>query len=254
MKGKLALAGGVYLLSVYAGALGWRVWKDVSAYEQTDGHSRTQRQPSSVPIYNQCADEYKKRLRREEFWTGIRHQRRSLVRQAKGNVLEMSSGPGTNIPFYRWADIKSLTLVEPSQQMQHLAETVIRKKVPKRVPCTHYGSAQQVPEDMLYDTIIQTFGICSQQDSVTELKTCVRHLKPQGRILLLEHGRSKYGWLNRILDAYAEKHFLRWGCQWNKDIRSIVQQAGLRVESIKRTHLGTTYLLEARVTPQTSMI
>jgi hypothetical protein len=40
--------------------------------------------------------------------------------------------------------------------------------------------------------------------------------KPDGRILLLEHGRSHYGWLNRLLDEGESQHHERWGCQWNK--------------------------------------
>ncbi|MCJ1231195.1 hypothetical protein MMC12_007872, partial [Toensbergia leucococca] len=50
-----------------------------------------------------------------------------------------------------------------------------------------------------------------------------------GRILLLEHGRSHYEWLNRILDASAPAHADRHGCWWNRDVGRIVEESGLEV-------------------------
>ncbi len=69
--------------------------------------------------------------------------------------------------------------------------------------------------------------------------------KPGGRILLLEHGRAKYGWLNSILDRDAAKHKARWACNWNLDIEGIVRDAGLRIVSQSRWHFGTTYVIIA---------
>ena len=62
-----------------------------------------------------------------------------------------------------------------------------------------------------------------------------------GRILLLEHGRGYYDWLNNVLDGLAPSHADHYGCWWNRDIGAIVEQSGLEVESIKRYHLGTTW-------------
>lgn len=70
-----------------------------------------------------------------------------------------------------------------------------------------------------------------------------RALKPEGRILLLEHGRSSWAWLNNILDNHAEAHFRRWGCQWNLDILKLVSDAGLVIESKSRWHFGSTYMI-----------
>jgi methyltransferase OMS1 len=51
-----------------------------------------------------------------------------------------------------------------------------------------------------------------------------RVCKPEGRILLLEHGRAAREWLNDILDKGAERHLMKWGCQWNRDIEAIVKE------------------------------
>ena len=51
-----------------------------------------------------------------------------------------------------------------------------------------------------------------------------RVCKPDGRILLLEHGKANPEWLNRILNEGAHKHLMKWGCEWNRDIESIVKE------------------------------
>eukprot|EP00952_Eustigmatos_sp_NYUAD-ZCMA_P012661 50779-Eustigmatos_ZCMA.PRE.1 len=71
-----------------------------------------------------------------------------------------------------------------------------------------------------------------------------RVCKPGGRILLLEHGRSTYDWLNRILDKNVHRHIARWGCIYNRDPCELVEQAGLKLSSLSRFHFGTTYMME----------
>ncbi|KAK4099409.1 hypothetical protein N658DRAFT_429779 [Parathielavia hyrcaniae] len=110
-----------------------------------------------------------------------------------------------------------------------------------------------------YDTIIQTFGLCSVADPGALLANMAAKLQPDtGRIILLEHGRGHYGWLNRRLDRTAPKHFQKYGCWWNRDIEQIVHEAtekvpGFEVVEVKRPLLfqfGTTLVLELRVRSQ----
>ena len=72
-----------------------------------------------------------------------------------------------------------------------------------------------------------------------------RCCRPGGKVLLLEHGRSSWDWLNDILDAQAPDHAQKWGCVWNRDIKGLVAQSGLKVDSISTFHFGTTYLIVA---------
>ncbi|EFN59364.1 hypothetical protein CHLNCDRAFT_137827 [Chlorella variabilis] len=105
---------------------------------------------------------------------------------------------------------------------------------------------QQTFPPRSFDCVVDTFGLCSQQDPVTALKEMARVCKPGGRILLLQHGKGTWGFVNSILDSGAGEHYLKWGCWWNRDIERIVRQAGLRVDSMSRWHFGTTYLVVAR--------
>jgi methyltransferase OMS1, mitochondrial len=71
-----------------------------------------------------------------------------------------------------------------------------------------------------------------------------------GVILILEHGRSKWSTLNRILDNGAKMHADHYGCWWNKDINQIVKDSGLIVESCRRFNFGTTYEYVLRPGPR----
>ncbi|KAK3381597.1 S-adenosyl-L-methionine-dependent methyltransferase [Podospora didyma] len=110
-----------------------------------------------------------------------------------------------------------------------------------------------------YDTVVQSFGLCSVADPARLLANMAAVVKPDtGRIILLEHGRGYFEWINHKLDQFALPHFKKYGCWWNRDIERIVQDAaetvpGLEVVSLKRpgiTQLGTTLVIELRVKSQ----
>lgn len=114
----------------------------------------------------------------------------------------------------------------------------------------------QPPSSPKYDTIIQTFGLCSVRDPVLLLSHMAAALQPDtGRIVLLEHGRSWYELVNGLLDRSARQHFERFGCWWNRDIELVVRAAersipGLEVLRLERPGwrtLGTHVLVEMRV-------
>ncbi|GME93496.1 unnamed protein product [[Candida] boidinii] len=72
-------------------------------------------------------------------------------------------------------------------------------------------------------------------------------LKPGGRIILLEHGRGTYKFINEKLDARAHKHSESWGCRWNLDIGELVDKSGLEITDEKRYHFGTTWYIVAKL-------
>lgn len=100
-----------------------------------------------------------------------------------------------------------------------------------------------------FDTVVDTFGLCSYEDPVAALREMARVCKrgdERGRILLIEHGRSEsHAWLTNILDKHARPHAAKWGCYWNRDIVGIVKEAGLTIVQRHEFHFGTTQLIVA---------
>ena len=134
---------------------------------------------------------------------------------------------------------------------------------PTRQQTTTVAVSSPADTPKTYDTIIQTFGLCSTPNPVSLLNNLGRLCKQTsmtsnlqsfgdesdekdnapagGQILLLEHGRSHYNWMNTLLDASAQQHADKYGCWYNRDIGKIVENSELEVVSIRRFHLGTTW-------------
>ena len=231
----------------------------------------------SLATFNAIAPSYDARIDREEFFMGIPLLRRFLIRKARGDVLEVACGTGRNLPFYRSPAVTSLTLADPSAGMLAVAAGAAEDREDEastppvslvRVSAEELTTAGEGPTvgpasarwpaprsappvgrvpARTFDTVVDTFGLCSMTDPVAGLKQLAAACAPGGRILLLEHGRSgKWGWLDARLDAGAHSHAAKWGCAWNRDVRAAVAAAGLEVVSATTWHFGTTHVLELR--------
>lgn len=88
--------------------------------------------------------------------------------------------------------------------------------------------------------------MCSYDDPVKVLRELNRVVKPDGHIVLLEHGRGAYAWINSILDRNAYAHAHKWGCVYNLDMEDVARRSGLELVSVDRWHFGTTYIIRAR--------
>lgn len=215
-----------------------------------------------------------------EKWLGISKIRKNLVAQATGDVCEVSIGTGRNLTYYPWdfgekyekiwstvwlpgggekgrrGKVKSFTAVDKSKEMLEVAHEKFGKEYPGVIGIRWIiqDASEPLPAPPLsadersgnkvgkkFDTIVQTFGLCSIADPVGLLKNLGESVEPDGRILLLEHGKGEYEWINNILDRLAPAHADRFGCWWNKDIGKIVKDSGLEVVEIRRRHFGTTW-------------
>lgn len=176
-----------------------------------------------------------------------------LYFHSDGKVLEVASGTSRNINYYP-ERVEKVVLTDNSEKM--LMETLKKiENMPNRekfsVLKADASNLKHFSDDS-FDTVVDTFGLCSYDDPVAVLNEMKRVCKSKtGKILLLEHGQtsqsdflSKY--VSKHLDDNAERHTKKWGCVWNRDIPSLIEKAGLDVEYIKTWHFGTTYYIICR--------
>jgi len=202
--------------------------------------------PKRTQTFNKIAEVYDEQISRDEKVMLLPLLRRALIYfNAKGDVLEVGAGTGRNLDYYSSSKIEKVVLTDVSEEM--LLQAREKVKVHK-----HKDKFQLFVADAMnmrkyyaadsFDTIVDTFGLCSFDDPVAVLKELQRVCKKDGKILLLEHGRSK-SWegLSNYLDKNAERHATNWGCVWNRDLDSIMEEAGLEVDSLQTWHFGTTY-------------
>lgn len=182
-----------------------------------------------------------------EYWSGIEGMRARLLRaHARGGVvLEVACGTGRNFAYY---DPRAVTRVRAMDACEEMVEEA-RKKPSAVATTVEVGDAQRMRgvKTNSCDAVVDTFGLCSYDDPVGALREMARVTKRDGgRVLLIEHGRSDYGWLNNILDHFADAHAERWGCYWNRPIMKLIEDAGLEVVEKSTHHLGTTFVVVAK--------
>ena len=203
---------------------------------------------TNTPI-DQSAERIIFMINNDERFMGMGVFRRCLLYyHAKGTVLEMAAGTGRNCSFYP-SSVDRVVLTDTSNQMLDQA----RRKITElqgdkpQFAVLRADSGQLQFADNSFDTVVDTFGLCSFDDPVAVLKEMERVCKPDGKILLLEHGRSKsWQWVTKILDDNAERHAMNWGCVHNRDLDRILEESGLILDKVFTWHFGTTYYCVCR--------
>ncbi len=213
--------------------------------------------PERTKTFQKIAKVYDDQISRDEFVMGLPLLRRSLLYfNARGNVLEVGAGTGRNLDYYP-RNVKKVVLTDASDQMLLQAREKIKNHSEKKKFQLFVADATTMtkyyPENT-FDVVVDTFGLCSFDDPVKVLKELQRVCKPDGKILLLEHGRSKtFEGLTNYLDKNAERHASNWGCVWNRDLDQIIADAGLVVEKLDTWHFGTTYYVVATPSAKVKM-
>jgi len=173
----------------------------------------------------------------------VAEHRRKLLAHAGGDVLEIGFGTGLNLPHYPQR-VRQLTTVDPNVGMHRLAQQRVRRS--GIAVDQHVLSGEQLPfGDGTFDCVVSTFTLCSIGDVGRAVAEVYRVLRPGGRFLFLEHGRSPEPgvrrWQRRL--NWLERH-LADGCRLDRDIRALVAAqpfAALAVEEFylqkaPRTH------------------
>jgi ubiquinone/menaquinone biosynthesis C-methylase UbiE len=175
-------------------------------------------------------------------WLGFRKLRRRLLQKAEGRVLEVAVGTGRNLPYYPGE--ARLTAVDLSFPMISIARDHAERW--RDVSFLIMDGGSLAFKDDSFDTVVSSLTLCTFPDPIGALREMNRVCRKEGRILLLEHGRSDREWLGRRQDKRAPRHARRLACHWNREPRQLVEEAGLAPVSAVRTFLGIIHLIEIR--------
>lgn len=161
--------------------------------------------------------------------------RKPIPAQATGRVLELGVGAGLNLPHYG-PGVTRLFALEPAGSLLDKA-AALAWALP--FPVTLLGSgAEAIPlETGSMDTVVTTWTLCSIDDLEAGLAEVRRVLRPGGRLLFLEHGRSPDPGVARRQDRLDPVIHMVAGCHPNRSIDTAIEQAGFRFTSIERQYL-----------------
>ena len=164
----------------------------------------------------------------------ITANRRKVTPFAEGVVLEPGMGSGLNLAHYDRDAVKAVIGIDPQEDLLRLARG---RAAQAAFPVEFLvRSAEDLPlEDDSVDTVLLTYTGCSIPDVARALGEFRRVLKPSGRLLFCEHGRSHEHRVARFQDlANSVWRPLAGGCHLNRDIASLLEQAGFGLERCER--------------------
>ncbi|HEV7461211.1 MAG TPA: methyltransferase domain-containing protein [Solirubrobacteraceae bacterium] len=163
--------------------------------------------------------------------------------QAEGEVLEIASGTGRNLPFY--PPSVRLTMTEFTPAMLELARR--RQAELGREAELLEGDAQQLDfPDERFDTVVCTLGLCTIPDDRAAVREVRRVLRPGGRFLLLEHVRSPRRAIRAVQHALDPLAVRFQGDHIAREPLEHLRAEGFAVERLERSKLGIVERVTAR--------
>ena len=155
--------------------------------------------------------------------------RKEAVSYAYGHVLEVGVGTGKNLPYYN--KIVDLTAIDFSPGMLEVAKVKKTEVYPKALNLYEMDVQDLKFKDDTFDTVISTFVFCTVPDPTAGLKEVYRVSKPKGKVIFLEHMKSKYLVLNIILYLMniVSKRVL--GTSMLRETQKNIEQAGFTIIS-----------------------
>lgn len=171
--------------------------------------------------------------------------RRLLFQQVKGlAMLEVGAGTGKNFPYYP-AGLE-VTAIDLSEGMLSRARKKLASYPSARINLRIMGVQKLDLEADSFDTAVATFVFCSVPDPVLGLREVRRVLKPEGKLLLLEHVLSKRPVLRSLMKLMNPIMVRITGANINRVTVRNIQKAGFRIEEEKDLWLDIVKLIVAR--------
>jgi ubiquinone/menaquinone biosynthesis C-methylase UbiE len=167
----------------------------------------------------------------------IARLRKAWIPQACGNVLEVGIGSGLNLAFYS-SQVQRVYGVDPSVELQRIA----RKRMVTEslnIDFLLQSAEEELPLlNASIDTAVVTWTLCSIGSPAKALSEVRRVLKPDGRLIFLEHGRAPDAgvvvWQDRLTPVWKR---IGGGCHLNRPIDEIITQAGFHIPELKTCYL-----------------
>jgi ubiquinone/menaquinone biosynthesis C-methylase UbiE len=193
--------------------------------------------------YDEIADQYEKKIWFDQHILGVARLRKKLLSKATGKILDVACGTGLNIPLFPAGS--DITAVDLSPNMLEQArKNAIKHRL--SVSLAVMDAEKLEFPDGSFDTAVSTLSTCTFPDPVKALQEMKRVCRPNGLILLLEHGHSNLPWLANFQDRNEYKHFQEHaGCRWNQDPLDLVQSAGIKILRSRRNIIGMFHSIEA---------
>ncbi len=166
-------------------------------------------------------------------------------------MLEVGIGSGLNLPHYG-SRATAIIGIDPSSALigmtrEQAATLSVRTLLVQ-------ASAETIPlANESIDTVVMTWTLCSIPDPLKGLREMRRVLRPNGRLLFIEHGlapdRQVARWQRRLDPLWT-----RISCHLERPVDRLIEEAGFVIEELTSGYVGqgprlVTYLYQGWARP-----
>ncbi|SIR16188.1 class I SAM-dependent methyltransferase [Halanaerobium kushneri] len=168
---------------------------------------------------------------RENLWQKVSNRIEQLKENnnKKVKLLEAGVGSGKNIEYY--PEEIEIFAVDFSPKMIKEAEKKA-DKYNKKIKLLEMDIQNLRFEDNYFDLIVTSCVFCSVPDPIKGLKELKRVLKEDGRILMLEHMRSRNKMVGKFMDWFNWVSLYTWGANINRRTIENIKKAGLELVEV----------------------
>jgi len=167
----------------------------------------------------------------------LRPERARWVPLASGVVLEVGVGSGLNLPIYSQG-VRKLYALDPSEELLRMA----RARAAHAAFSVEFlcRPAETVPlADGSVDDVVTTWTLCTIPDPMAALQEMRRVLRPEGRLIFVEHGRSPdqtvARWQDRLTPLWRR---VTGGCHLNRPIDRLLRAGGFEASEMNRGYIA----------------
>lgn len=167
----------------------------------------------------------------------LRPERARWVPLASGVVLEVGVGSGLNLPIYSQG-VRKLYALDPSEELLRMA----RARAAGAAFSVEFlcRPAEMIPlADGSVDDVVTTWTLCTIPNLVAALQEMRRVLRPEGRLIFVEHGRSPdrtvARWQDRLTPLWRR---VTGGCHLNRPIDRLLRAGGFEASEMNRGYIA----------------
>jgi len=170
----------------------------------------------------------------------IDYQRKKVIPDATGKVLEIGIGPGSNLKHYDNTKVTSILGIDPSKELNQIAKKRAEKNN-LNIQFLIESASNLSVESKSIDTVVSTYALCSIPEPEKTLQEIVRVLKDDGIFIFSEHGLSpdkSVSFIQNITDSFYPK--IAGGCHTNRNIENLIFDNGFEFIELNNIYLPGT--------------
>jgi len=162
---------------------------------------------------------------RKRLWQRVEEN----LPESDGKLLEAGVGTGKSIQYY--PDNIELYAIDFSEKMLKKARQKTDATA-KEINLIQMDIQNLDFPDNFFDIIVTSCVFCSVPDPVKGLKELKRVCKNDGKIIMLEHMRSKKEPIGSLMDLFNWVSLYTYGANINRKTIENIEKAGLKIKEV----------------------